>query len=763
MHIALVENKRAPVHKSGTIEWNELAPAFTQHEAVHGIVTPASLDTMKDGKGWMPVQIDIGPRTKERVQSISALVLDIEAAKATPDVQPPAFEEAVERVKAKGWRAYAHTTFQHRPDAPRYRLILAIDRDIKPDELRPLGLHVAGLLGLDAVADKAALEPARLYYRPRCPESALCDARSASIDGQPLAVDAMLAQIKPEPKAHTVKAQGLAADVLSHQHTAEEVRADLARLDPGMGYEQWRNVLWAVASTDLPEAEELAREWSMRSAEKWNEQAFTRTWNSYKPDGGITYGTVRHMLRELDGAAPGLQPGPLETLPLTAAIERAQALLKPPLEVSTQAYPVDALGPLAQAAKDLAEGAQVAPAMAGQSLLAAAALLVQSTANVQSLDGFTKPLSLYCLTVAHSGDGKDTADRPALRMLHEHQRREGQHYQLRRKEFEEAKAKRKKGEPAPLDPGRAPYRITSDLTIEGLRRSFDEGIASQGIFSTEAGAVLAGHAMTQDNRVKTAANLCGLWDRGLISVVRGGGGRTERYGVRLSAHLLIQPAALGDVLGDEMLSGIGFWPRFLLAWPEPLKPRQFRPWQPDQSPAIRAYWQRCEQLLALPMPEECDNLPAITLHADALNRMAAFFGRMEHQARKGDLTDVRAFALRSAELACRIAGVLAAFKGEAQIDGEAASNGIRLAEHSLTNWLDALGGKSDPVPGWALMLYRWLAERGATTIRDIPRIGPASVRPANRRDQAIERLTACGLVRISGDKIVALGVQHADR
>ena len=290
----------------------------------------------------------------------------------------------------------------------------------------------------------------------------------------------------------------------------------------------------------------------------------------------------------------------------------------------------------------------------------------------------------------------------------------------------------------PLDPGRAPYRIASDLTIEGLRRSFDEGIASQGVFSTEAGAVLAGHAMTQENRTKTAANLCGLGDRGHISVVRGGGGRTERYGVRLSVHLLIQAAARGDVLADETLSGVGFWPRLLLAWPAPLEPRKYRPWQPDQSQAIRAYWQRCERLLALPMPEECDNLAAITLHADALKRMANFFERMEHEARKGDLSDVRAFALRGTELACRIAGVLAAFDGKSHVDSATASNGTRLAEHSLRNWLDALGGKSDPVPGWAFTLYRWLAElRGLVAVRDIPRIGPASVRPANRRDRAI--------------------------
>ena len=753
MHIAVVENKRAPVRKCGSAEWKRLEAVFTRHKIVYGTVTPETIDAMKDGKGWMPAQIDVGPRTAERVQSISAVVLDIEAAKATPKVQPPAFEEVIERVKAKGWRAYAHTTFQHRPDAPRYRLILAIDRDLRPDELKPLGLRVAALLGLELVTDKAALEPARLYFLPRCPESERGNARGAAIDGQPLDVDTLLAQVTIEAPRKPAASKPLARAAMSVHDapSAQQLEADLAQLNPAMDYEGWRNVLWACAATGLDDAQAIARRWSMQCEAKYEGAAFDRTWSSYRLDGGITYGTLRHMVNQ----------AALPDLPLHAAVERASAILKPAIEVTAEAYPLDALGPLAQAAADLARGAQVAPVMAGQSLLAAAALLVQSTANVQSLDGSTKPLSLYCLTVANSGDGKDTADRPALRMLHEHQRREGQRHQLRRKEYEEAKAKRKKGEPAPLDPGRAPYRITSDLTIEGLRRSFDEGIASQGIFSTEAGAVLAGHAMTQENRTKTAANLCGLWDRGHISVVRGGGGRTERYGVRLSAHLLIQPAALGDVLADETLSGVGFWPRFLLAWPAPLEPRKFRRWQPDESPDIRAYWSRCEQLLALPMPEECDNLLTLTLRADALKRMAAFFERLEHEGRKGDLKDVRAFALRGTELACRIAGVLAAFHGKQQVDEGCAGNGIRLAEHSIRNWLDALGGKSDPVPAWAFTLYRWLAERrGAVRVKDIPHHGPINVRPAGRRDQAIERLKAAGLISLSGDSICALGVQH---
>lgn len=205
-----------------------------------------------------------------------------------------------------------------------------------------------------------------------------------------------------------------------------------------------------------------------------------------------------------------------------------------------------------------------------------------------------------------------------------------------------------------------------------------------------------------------------------------------------------------------------FWPRFLLAWPAPLQPRKDRPWQADQSEAIRAYWDRCERLLSLPMPHECDKLPTLTLAANARAAIAKFFERMEEEGRRGSLVDVRAFALRAAELACRIAGVLTAFGGGQSVALAEAQSGITLAQHSISQWLSALDGKADPVPDWALTLYRWLAERSTPTrLRDIPRIGPNSVRPANRRDQAIERLRACNLVAINGDAITALGVDHA--
>ncbi|MHB1895427.1 MAG: DUF3987 domain-containing protein [Metallibacterium sp.] len=452
------------------------------------------------------------------------------------------------------------------------------------------------------------------------------------------------------------------------------------------------------------------------------------------------------------------QIGP-ERLPLAQAMERAQSLLVPEASGPEATYPVGALGPLADAVRDLAAGAQVDVAMAGQSLLAAAALVCQSIANVRSLDGAIKPLALYAMTIANSGDGKDTGDRVALQPVHEFQREASRTYADALAQSEAERATRKKGEP-PIEKPTPPFRLCADATIEGLRRSFDEGVASQGVFSTEAGAVLSGHAMTPENRTKTAATLCGLWDRGHLSVVRGGAGRTERYGVRLSAHLLLQPAALGDVLADDTLQGIGFWPRFLLAWPAPLAPRKFKPWRSDSSNAIASYWCRANELLDRPVPDDCDALPIIEPTPDATHLLAAFFERMEVEARRGDLRDVRPFALRATELACRVGGVLAAWAGGDKLDAEQAQHGIAIAAYSLDTWQAALAGKADPAPAWAMTLYKWLALRTEpTALRDMTKFAPASVRPSARRDQAIDRLRGAGLVNVTDGSIVALGVQ----
>jgi hypothetical protein len=380
-------------------------------------------------------------------------------------------------------------------------------------------------------------------------------------------------------------------------------------------------------------------------------------------------------------------------------------------------------------------------------VLAAAALLAQGIANVRTLDGAIKPLSLYAMTIASSGDGKDSADRIALRPIIEWQREAARAYEH---------ALRQQGRRRPK-PVTEPFRIAADVTIEGLRRSFQKGMPSQGVFSTEAGTLLAGHAMNPENRIKTAAALCGLWDKGHLSVSRVGTGRLEKFGLRLSAHLLVQPAAVIEALTDDGLAGIGFWPRFLLAWPAPLPPRKYRPFRPEHDAVIVGYWERMAALLRHPIRDDLDGLPALEMSEAAQSRLAAFFEEAEHESRRGDWQAIKPFGLRAAELAARIAGVLTIYAGGSEIDEATIKSGIEVARYSLANWRAALeDGRADPVARHAFTLYRWLLEHGeAVTRRDILRFGPAVLRSKSRRDEAIERLEAAGLIVQSDDRLAA--------
>ena len=263
------------------------------------------------------------------------------------------------------------------------------------------------------------------------------------------------------------------------------------------------------------------------------------------------------------------------------------------------------------------------PRWPGQCLLGAASLLTQGLFNVETLDG-KRPLSLYLLTLGDSGDGKSTAQGAALAPVNDWQRREAKRYSDGLKEFERDKAKRKPGGEAPEAPA-CPFRLVGDATVEGLRRDLETGVCSQGVFTDEAAAILSGYGMSADHRSKTAGVFSKLWDAGHLSVSRVTGGRVERYGRRIALHWLIQPMAASESIGDPLLSALGFWPRFLAAWPEPQAPRLAQAFRPELLPAVGAYWQRCNDLLGLPLPDDAGDCPALPLADEARTLLGPAF------------------------------------------------------------------------------------------------------------------------------------------
>lgn len=416
-------------------------------------------------------------------------------------------------------------------------------------------------------------------------------------------------------------------------------------------------------------------------------------------------------------------------------------------------YPVESLGPLSDVCKTIAKNGQIDAALAGQSLLSAVSLCTQGLYEVETLSGI-KPLSLFCLSIADSGDGKSTGESIALHAIREHDREEHQYYQRQI----EAEAEKPRKEQMELI---TPYRICNDATTQGVIRSFRTGFPSQGVFTAEGAVMLCGWGMSAENKLNTAGNLNRFWDGEPVSIMRGAEGRTQLYNRRFCAHWLIQPDAAQEAMNDPALANIGLWPRFLISWPEPLKPRLYKRFDYHNDVAIAAYWERCNALLSVDVmgeSNECNNLKTIRLSDDARDEFIEFFECMEQSRHgKNNLNFIKAFAVRATENACRIAGNMAAFANhkpgimDFEVSGEDAENAIAIVRYSLDTWRGIFGTREDREHEiWAQHLYNWLLSRQdqrATETAMLKTVTPKSLRNRHKRDVAIAILQERGLIR----------------
>lgn len=313
-------------------------------------------------------------------------------------------------------------------------------------------------------------------------------------------------------------------------------------------------------------------------------------------------------------------------IPFTA--ESPQPLLR---DIPSGApYPIAALGPL-QAAAEAVQGQTLAPiALLAQSALAVASLACQGHADVETLGG-TAPLSLYCLTVAASGERKSSCDKPLMDALQAFEKEQAalyrQDFQTWEGQFAIWDARRKSclrdagsdkvekrlgaeadlsalGNAPPRPP--SPDRTCSEPTYEGLTRKFVEGQPSLGVFSDEGGQFLGGFAMSQDNRLKTIAALSDLWGGNPIKRTRQGDGSFTLYGRRLAIHLMVQPIVARQFLADPMASGQGFLPRFLITEPPSTIGSRFHADVRASGRALASAGERLRDILETPLPMDLE-------------------------------------------------------------------------------------------------------------------------------------------------------------
>ncbi|MHB1651651.1 MAG: virulence-associated E family protein [Desulfitobacteriaceae bacterium] len=138
---------------------------------------------LKDGPAFVGGLVRGGRRKKENVDTRSLITLDV-------DHVVDDFLFSAELVL--GGTAYViYSTHSHRPEKPKYRLLVPVDRAMSPDEYAAVSRKLSEQIGMEYF-DKTTFDVHRLMYLPSCSKDA--KPMLEVYEGDPLNVDGMLAE-----------------------------------------------------------------------------------------------------------------------------------------------------------------------------------------------------------------------------------------------------------------------------------------------------------------------------------------------------------------------------------------------------------------------------------------------------------------------------------------------------------------------------------------------------------------------------------------
>ncbi len=439
-------------------------------------------------------------------------------------------------------------------------------------------------------------------------------------------------------------------------------------------------------------------------------------------------------------------------------------------------YPVEALGPiLGPFVEAVVESTRCADPTAAQSALAVASLAAQAHADVATPAGQIKPLSLFFLTVALSGERKSAADAYALAPIREVEAAERDRYKTEHRdhlnsleawEAQRVHIKRAKGDrdekkrcldalgQKPHPPLR-PERTLDDTTAEGLIKTWEDCHGARGLFTAEGAKVIAGHSMSAEARLRTAATYCGLWDEGRAERIRAGDGFLSLRGRRLAVHLMAQPGVAQLLIGAADLEDQGLTARFLICEaPEMAGTRFFKPPAARGDPRFVAFASAIRGLLTM-APDTWDGRnelkPRVLRFTDKAREVwIALHDHIEARlGTAGELGGVKPFGSKLAEHAARLAGVLTLMDDPQALTIEAAT--IERAA-DLANYYAAESVRLnremrlDPHLAEAEKLRLWLADWAEPLISlpDVESLGPNPLRPKAIAERCVETLVQYG-------------------
>lgn len=118
-------------------------------------------DDLKDVGGYVAGTLSGTRRKAGAVTGRDIITLDLD------NIPNGGTDDIVRRINGLGCGYCIYSTRKHRPDAPRLRVLLPLNRTCTADEYEPCARRMADMIGMD-LADPSTFEASRLMYWPSC-------------------------------------------------------------------------------------------------------------------------------------------------------------------------------------------------------------------------------------------------------------------------------------------------------------------------------------------------------------------------------------------------------------------------------------------------------------------------------------------------------------------------------------------------------------------------------------------------------------------
>ena len=226
----------------------------------------------------------------------------------------------------------------------------------------------------------------------------------------------------------------------------------------------------------------------------------------------------------------------------------------------------------------------------------------------------------------------------------------------------EAQKQKAEGLEEPAKP-KNPVLVTSNPTMQGLMRSFEEGFPSILLASSEGGQFIGGYAMRQENQLNTLTALSSFWDGSPIDQMKKEGRLYTLRGRRLALHLGVQPSVFESFLRGRFVKDQGFLSRCLLSVSKSLIDQRGTTLDIISSTESRFTLAAYDKIMSLYKKIQTSgddlSLKTLTVEQEGLPILKAFyFYGHKRCGQDGTFYDIRGFVSKSIDHVLRIAATL---------------------------------------------------------------------------------------------------------